>query len=368
MSEKKYKIGYIFTEKKIKHQGIQQFIDYSRENNCDIDTINLNESIESQGPYDCIIHKITDLIAKANSGDEVVQKQVENFKNYVNNNPNVLILDPLNVVCKLMDRITANDLLEKVRKVERERGKELFKLPDHVIKPLDKEQLNNIHFPIMCKRINACSSKIAHEMSLIPSLDKVDEARRIMSASTNKENENYIIQQFVNHDGILFKIYVYNNNYKVIVRPSLNNVNSPDVIFFDSQKIPKEFKIQEDLEEGSPPPNSFANLSSIEIVEKKKLLLDEEKITEITKDLSECLNLTLYGYDVIIDSVTNDYYIVDVNYFPAFSGVSDFNEILYNAILKKLQDAEFSNNKTSLYSLFCINISLYVISFKYFTF
>jgi len=30
MSRKTYKIGYVFTEKKIKHQGIQQFIDYSR--------------------------------------------------------------------------------------------------------------------------------------------------------------------------------------------------------------------------------------------------------------------------------------------------------------------------------------------------
>jgi len=338
MSEKKYKIGYIFTEKKIKHQGIQQFIDYSRENNCDIDTINLNESIESQGPYDCIIHKITDLIAKANSGDEVVQKQVENFKNYVNNNPNVLILDPLNVVCKLMDRITANDLLEKVRKVERERGKELFKLPDYVIKPLDKEQLNNIHFPIMCKRINACSSKIAHEMALVPSLNKVDEAKKMMVVNTNNENEEYIIQQFINHDGILFKIYVYDNNFKVIIRPSLKNVNNEDVVFFDSQKIPKEFNVEDKLEEGSPPPNSFGNLSPSEVIERKTKLLDENKITEITKDLSECLNLTLYGYDVIIDSVTNDYYIVDVNYFPAFAGVKDFNEVLLNAILKKLKN------------------------------
>jgi len=336
MSEKKYKIGYVFTEKKIKHQGIQQFIDYSRERNFDINPINLTIPIESQGPYDCIIHKITDLIAKAENGDEEVKKQVDNFKNYVNNNPNLPVVDPLDVVCKLMDRITANDLLEKVRTMENENGKILFKLPDYTIKPLYKDQLKDIHFPIMCKRINACSSKIAHEMALIPSLDKVDEAREIMSANTKNKDEKYIIQQFVNHDGILFKIYVYDNNFKVIIRPSLKNVDTQDVVFFDSQKIPKEFKEQTSTDEGVPPPNTFGNLISNDVIEKKKLLLDENKITEITKDLSECLSLTLYGYDVIIDSKTNDYYIVDVNYFPAFAGVKDFNEVLYNAIMKRL--------------------------------
>jgi len=83
----------------------------------------------------------------------------------------------------------------------------------------------------VCKRINACSSKIAHEMALIPSLEKVDEARKIMSSSTNNENEKYIIQQFVNHDGILFKIYVYDSNFKVIIRPSLNNVKTEGIIY-----------------------------------------------------------------------------------------------------------------------------------------
>ncbi|ORX83571.1 inositol 1, 3, 4-trisphosphate 56-kinase [Anaeromyces robustus] len=338
MSEKKYKIGYVFSEKKIKHQGIQQFIDYSRSNNFIINPINLDIPIENQGPYDLIIHKITDLIAKAENGDEAVQKQVDNFKNYVKNNPNIPILDPLDVVCKLMDRITSNDLLEKVRTMEKENGKIYFKLPDYTIKPLYKDKLKDIHFPIMCKRINACSTKIAHEMALVPTLDKVDEARKIMSSSTNKEDEEYIIQQFINHDGILFKIYVYDNNYKVIIRPSLNNVTTEDIVFFDSQKIPKEFKEQENLDSDAPPLNSFGNLSPAEVVEKKSLLLDYDKITEITNDLSDCLNLTLYGYDVIIDSETNDYYIVDVNYFPAFAGVKDFNEVLYNAILKKLNN------------------------------
>jgi len=33
------------------------------------------------------------------------------------------VLDPLDVVCKLMDRITANDLLKKVREKQKEKGK-----------------------------------------------------------------------------------------------------------------------------------------------------------------------------------------------------------------------------------------------------
>lgn len=335
-----YRVGYIFTKKKLSRSGMQNFDIYAKKYNIDIFMIDLDIPLEKQGPFDCIIHKLTDLIAQADGGDEIAIKQVKNVKDYIAEHPEIPIFDPLNVVCKLMDRITANDLLNSVIKQKKESGEKcLFNLPESSIKPLITEQLKNTKFPIMCKRIGACSTKISHEMALIPSLDKIDEAKKIMSSGNpDIENEEYILQQFINHDGILFKIYVFDGNFRIVVRPSLNNVKSSDIIFFDSQRIPKEFKETKASGEGVPPPDSFSNMMKDESEKQKKIdLINYDYIKEITKDLSERLELTLFGYDVVIDSETNQYYIVDVNYFPAYDGVENFQEVLAKAILKKIQ-------------------------------
>ncbi|KAI8339740.1 hypothetical protein BC941DRAFT_469008 [Chlamydoabsidia padenii] len=44
--------------------------------------------------------------------------------------------------------------------------------------------------------------------------------------------------------------------------------------------------------------------------------------------------LTFFGFDVLLESGTNDYYVVDLNYFPSFKNVTDFQSI-FVAILKK---------------------------------
>ena len=40
------------------------------------------------------------------------------------------------------------------------------------------------------------------------------------------------------------------------------------------------------------------------------------------------LGLRLFGFDLLVCSRTNKMYIVDVNYFPSYSGVEGFNKML----------------------------------------
>jgi inositol-1,3,4-trisphosphate 5/6-kinase / inositol-tetrakisphosphate 1-kinase len=71
--------------------------------------------------------------------------------------------------------------------------------------------------------------------------------------------------------------------------------------------------------------------------------------------------MDLLGYDIVIDSETNEKYLVDLNYFPckffilfyfllklflkAFVGVKDLNELLFNNIEKRYQNFKMKKNK-----------------------
>jgi len=45
--------------------------------------------------------------------------------------------------------------------------------------------------------------------------------------------------------------------------------------------------------------------------------------------------LTLFGFDLIVEEGSLDYYIVDVNYFPAYDGVLDLFEQTYDLLCEK---------------------------------
>ena len=38
----------------------------------------------------------------------------------------------------------------------------------------------------------------------------------------------------------------------------------------------------------------------------------------ITKFIHEEIDLGIYGYDIVIEDKTGDYYFVDINYFPGY--------------------------------------------------
>jgi len=66
---------------------------------------------------------------------------------------------------------------------------------------------------------------------------------------------------------------------------------------------------------------------------KKAPSIAESSVTAIASAIAETLNLTLFGFDLLRDSESGQLYIVDLNYFPGYSGVHDVDTILGNHIL-----------------------------------
>ena len=50
--------------------------------------------------------------------------------------------------------------------------------------------------------------------------------------------------------------------------------------------------------------------------------------------MGQKLGLRLFGFDLLVCARTDKMYIVDVNYFPSYSGVEGFNKMLSLLIRK----------------------------------
>lgn len=52
-------------------------------------------------------------------------------------------------------------------------------------------------------------------------------------------------------------------------------------------------------------------------------------MNQIARTVQGLFQLNLVGIDVILDRMTGDYAVIDVNYFPGYEGIKDFNAELF---------------------------------------
>lgn len=74
------RIGYWMSEKKIRKLDFEEFEELCRNAGMEILKLDLDQSLDDQGPFDVILHKLTDQIARSEEGCQVAQKQIERFQ------------------------------------------------------------------------------------------------------------------------------------------------------------------------------------------------------------------------------------------------------------------------------------------------
>ncbi|XP_034234492.1 inositol-tetrakisphosphate 1-kinase-like isoform X2 [Thrips palmi] len=97
-------IGYYVTEKKNAKMNWSEFNNVCRNHGFSLVKINLQESLEAQGPFFAIIHKISDVIVKSSMGDSEATAALNNMESYIKLHPEVIVVDPLAGVRSLVDR------------------------------------------------------------------------------------------------------------------------------------------------------------------------------------------------------------------------------------------------------------------------
>lgn len=261
--EFKYRVGYWWSDKKSQKLSALELTNLFAEKQCQLVKIDLDKPLEDQGPFALIVHKISDIIVRADQGDIGAKRAISAFESYVRKHPQTVILDPLDNNRTLLDRYKQYRLIE-----ESGLAKEGFIFtPPFVHLTSNNMDVNRgrikrskITFPLVCKPILAQGSTGAHQMCII-----------FNEAGLKDIKPPCVAQSFVNHNARLYKLFVIKDKYYIMERPSLKNFQAGDqeTVFFFSHDISK--------------PNSSSSLTELDEEDKIRLnsLISKLNATDI---------------------------------------------------------------------------------------
>lgn len=310
---RRFSIGYALAPKKQQSFIRESLINLARERLIDLIKIDTEMPLIDQGPFDCILHKLY--------GDDWKKQLVD----YKVKNPNVVILDAPEAIERLHNRISMLQVVSELKIVQNDR--ETFGIPKQIV-IYDAETLRDhrswegLKFPVIAKPLVADGSAKSHKMSLVYN-----------HGGLSNLKPPIVLQEFVNHGGVIFKVYVVGEYVKCVKRKSL-----PDVS-------------EEKLESlgGLVTFSQVSNLASNEMTAEKyykMMQLDDcemppqEFITDIARGLREVMKLNLFNFDVIRDTrLGNRYLVIDINYFPGYAKMPSYESVMtdffWNVVAKK---------------------------------
>uniref|UniRef100_A0A8C0T3R4 Inositol-tetrakisphosphate 1-kinase n=1 Tax=Canis lupus familiaris TaxID=9615 RepID=A0A8C0T3R4_CANLF len=334
------RVGYWLSEKKIKKLNFQAFAELCRKRGIEVVQLNLSRPIEEQGPLDVIIHKLTDVILEADQNDSQSLELVHRFQEYIDAHPETIVLDPLPAIRTLLDRSKSYELIRKI---------EAYMKDDRICSPPFMEltslsgddtmrllEQNGLAFPFICKTRVAHGTN-SHEMAIVFNQEGLSAIQ-----------PPCVVQNFINHNAVLYKVFVVGESYTVVQRPSLKNFSAgtsgsspgpslvppvwtgsgrsggrtvgysgaarglcaplagrmPDreSIFFNSHNVSK--------------PESSSVLTALDKIEGVFERPSDEVIQELSRALRQALGVSLFGIDIIINNQTGQHAVIDINAFP----------------------------------------------------
>lgn len=313
------RVGYWLSEKKIKKLNFQAFAELCRKRGIEVVQLNLSRPIEEQGPLDVIIHKLTDVILEADQNDSQSLELVHRFQEYIDAHPETIVLDPLPAIRTLLDRSKSYELIRKIEaymKDDRICSPPFMELTslcgDDTMQLLEK---NGLTFPFICKTRVAHGTN-SHEMAIVFNQEGLSAVQ-----------PPCVVQNFINHNAVLYKVFVVGESYTVVQRPSLKNfsagMSDRKSIFFNSHNVSK--------------PESSSVLTELDKIEGVFERPSDEVIRQLSRALRQALGVSLFGIDIIINNQTGQHAVIDINAFPGYEGVSEFFTDLLNHIAAILQ-------------------------------
>ncbi|KAI3851360.1 hypothetical protein MKX03_022157 [Papaver bracteatum] len=176
----RFQIGYAF-KPNMKNFITDAVVNESQQRGIDLIKIDTEKPLIEQGPFDCILQRLS---------TEIWFKQLEEYSSL---NPDVLIIDPPSKIKVLHDRYSMLHCVEDMMKMkghETEIGMDTFSIPKQVL-------LTDLKFPLIAKPEIVDGSMQSHKLSLVYNLE-----------SLRKVQTPIVLQEFFNHGGVMFKVYV----------------------------------------------------------------------------------------------------------------------------------------------------------------
>lgn len=299
------------------------------DNSVEFVVIDMNKSLNEQGHFDVIVHKVLEWY---NQGEEVGDAKLKKLLNYVHSVPRaVTLLDPIEKTVELADRLHSMHVLKKCEFTMK--GISVFVPQFAFIEKTDSENIlsivnkHNLRFPLITKPPLTRYDAEAHDMAIIFSEHSLGD---VMSPC--------VIQEFVNHGSILYKIANADQSSYICERPSVKNLEASceTTVYFDSMTVSKTNVHNADLHEVDP---NLLNFRTLRMDEEDDTILDRDVVNELLRLIVEHSGLSFFGVDIIVDEKTGNYGIIDLNYMPSYNGALDMlaNDLYAN--IKKVDAA-----------------------------
>ena len=300
--------------KKQKYYISSEKVLYLTELGCDDVSDNLN--------FKCLLTKAVEV-----SDLKIYSEKFSHLSDYCNSN-NIVMANDIPSMNYFVEKDLMSEYLEKFthsEKVEEICNK--FKIQIHVpfsitkqAKELvDKEKFisilkeNKINFPLVIK-YKGQTTFFKHLISFVFTPELLDNFINYLKG-VELEGTNCVIQNFVNHGGIVMKMYHINDENYLDYRSSL-----PDISDEFQALYPQGFWNFKTIElETEVYKNLLKKYHTENIIEK---IVSQDNmmnfIHEIVNYFQEYSKFTLFGLDFLLDYKTNSFYFIDCNSLPGY--------------------------------------------------
>ncbi|KAK9511801.1 hypothetical protein O3M35_000393 [Rhynocoris fuscipes] len=323
-------IGYWMSEKKSQKLNWSEFAKVCRVHGFELVKLDLNRSLEDQGPFNVIIHKLTDIIAQALKGDIKSIRMLSYVEDYIKSHPEVVIIDPIENVRKLLDRylsyrVVHDSDLDKI---------DVFTPPFVELLSTDVDmnllmlKEAGVTFPFVCKP-SVANGTDCHKMAIVFNERGLKDCQ-----------PPCVAHSFVNHNAVLYKLFIVGDEYHIVERPSLKNFYAdPDrpTIHFHSHDVSKS---------DSSSSLSVLDENEADCYSQESRKADPDILRQIVSIIREELGMSLLGVDVVTENNTGRHAVIDINPYPGYDGYPDFFESLVRCIEKCLSEKEMRNSKS----------------------
>ncbi|KAM3409330.1 hypothetical protein ACQJBY_001965 [Aegilops geniculata] len=313
---RRYVVGYALAPKKQNSFIKPSLISRAAARGVDLVPVDDARPLADQGPFDLVIHKLYGHDWRA---------QLQAFSARY---PSVPVVDPPHAIDRLHNRISMLQVVSELdvpltdaasasASADGEGHRHTFGIPSQVVvydaaALADSGLLAALRFPLIAKPLVADGSAKSHKMSLVYHREGLRKLRPPL-----------VLQEFVNHGGVIFKVYVVGGHVTCVKRRSLPDVSKEiledaaaegtisfsQVSNLPNQRTAEEYYEDMRLEDAVMPPTDFVN--------------------EIAGGLRRALGLQLFNFDMIRDVRAGDrYLVIDINYFPGYAKMPCYEIVL----------------------------------------
>uniref|UniRef100_A0ACD5YA97 Uncharacterized protein n=1 Tax=Avena sativa TaxID=4498 RepID=A0ACD5YA97_AVESA len=296
-----YTIGYALQPSKVDSVFQPPLVALAAERGMRLVAIDASRPLADQGPFHLIVHKLYDQPWRA---------QLQAFSAL---HPSVPVLDPHAAIDRLLDRASMLDVVPAL-------GVPGVGVPRQASVPdaaalADPGLLSTLRFPLIAKPLAVDGSAGSHAMSLVY---RPEGLRGLQPP--------LVLQEFVNHGGVLFKVYVVGDGATCVTRRSLPDVREGHLLLADDNPSLVPFANISNL----PPPDNAGDAGTT-------MPPAAGFVDEVARGLRRALGLHLFNFDMIRGE-DGRHYLIDINYFPGYAKMPGYEIALTEFFAKTLND------------------------------